>query len=271
MTALATREADRRRPEMTEELLRKLRLYEEEYPGQPLVAQRADLRVINQLRAQLGMPLVDDRLSEIGAARGEAPREPGPEEVRDHTAARAIYQAYLEKVAELEVHQAYAEQVARATAGRGQTPVRPLATMGTGGGPLLCDHCGRPILLEGGRFHGVAADVAWRQNPQANWTSWILGGLVVEIQTNGTLRIYHGYPGRGDRQCCNAARRQDEKAQERYTSPLGAGERQSLLAFIEDELPELPEAGRYQLLSKIVNVLYSYDPGIGINRPPAAE
>src|SRR5437764_4565682 len=165
---------------MSEDLLRKLQMLEEEYAAQPLVVQQADLREINHIRSQLGMPLVDARLNEIGAAE-EGPQpggaEPEPREVRDHSEAREIYQAYLKKVRELEVHRAYAEQVARATAGRGQTPVRPLATMGTGGGPLLCDHCGKPMVLEGGLFHGVAADAAWGRNPSDGWTSWILGGM----------------------------------------------------------------------------------------------
>src|SRR5687768_6309548 len=130
---------------MSEDLLRKLQLYEEDYPGQPLVAQRADLQVINQIRAQLGMPLVDARLRVLGQTAGDAAPDPEPGEVPDHTEARSIYQAYLKKAAELRVHQDYAERVVRATAGPGQTPVRPLATMGTDGGPLLCDRCGKPI------------------------------------------------------------------------------------------------------------------------------
>src|SRR5262249_2963738 len=153
-----------------------------------------DLREINHIRSQLGLPPVDARLKEIGAAGDEdaGKAQPEPEEVPDHTEAREVYQADLKKVEELEVHRAYADQVARATAGGGQTPVRPLATMGTNGGPLLCDHCGKPIVLEGGRFHGVAADAAWRQNPRDGWTSYILG--------------------RNDNQCCNAAPREAKRA-----------------------------------------------------------
>src|SRR5262245_58664166 len=180
---------------MSEDLLRQLQLLEEDYAHQPPVVQQADLREINQIRSQLGMPLVDARLQSIaGAVEPEVEEEtqPAPVEVQDHTEARETYQDYLKKTEELEVQAAYADQVAQATAGHGQTPVRPLATMGTNGGPLLCDHCGKPIVLEGGPFHGVTADVAWKKNPVANWASWILGGMVVEIQTNGTLRIYHG-------------------------------------------------------------------------------
>jgi hypothetical protein len=139
--------------------------------------------------------------------------------------------------------------------------------MGTGGGPLLCDHCGKPIILEGGRFHGVAADVAWRQNPRGKWTSWILGGMVVEIQTNGTLRIYHGYPGRGDNQCCNAATREREEARAGFAPRKGAEKNPMLLAFLEHEFPGMTSEERLDLLTTIRDTLYGYDPGIGINRP----
>src|SRR6202453_5059753 len=197
---------------MSEDLLRKLQILEDDYAGQPLIVQRADLREINQIRSHLDMPLVDAHLNEIGTAAIEEEAKPEPKkEAQDHTEAREIYQAYLKKIEELEVYPIYAEQVVQATAGSGQTPVRPLATMGTNGGPLLCDHCGKPIVLEGGQFHGVAADAAWSQNPSDDWTSWILGGMVVEIETNGTLRISHGYSGRKN-DCCEVAIRERARA-----------------------------------------------------------
>jgi hypothetical protein len=246
-------------------------MLEADYGGQPPVAQQADLQEINQIRSQLGMPLVDARLNEIGAAAVEEVVEetpPAPAEVQDHTEARAIYQAYLKKVGELEVHRAYAEQVVQATAGHGQTPVRPLATLGTNGGPLLCDHCGKPIVLEGGRFHGVTADVAWKQNPRGNWTSWILGGMVVEIQTNGTLRIYHGYPGRNADHCCNVASREHKKAQAAFASRGGFFEKADMIsAFLEQDFPGLTKDERLNLLNKILDTMYGYDPGLGVNRP----
>jgi hypothetical protein len=244
-------------------------MLESEYPGQPVVAQKVDLQEINRIRSQLGMPLVDARLNVIGAAVRPAVEEakPAPKEEQDHTEAREIYQAYLKKIEELEVHRAYAEQVSRATAGRGQTPVRPLATMGTNGGPLLCDHCGKPIVLEGGRFHGMAADAAWRQSPRGNWTSWILGGMVVEIQTNGTLRIYHGYPGRNNSDCCNVASREDKKARAEFESRKAPEKQNIILAFLEHEFPDMTRDERLSLLSKIRDTMFSYDPGIGVNRP----
>ncbi|HYT89617.1 MAG TPA: hypothetical protein VEL76_13000 [Gemmataceae bacterium] len=254
---------------MSEDLLRKLQLLEEDYFGQPLVGQQADLREINQIRSQLGMPLVDARLNDIAAAVEEDVEEaqPEPAEVQDHTEAREVYQAYLKKLEELEAHRAYAEQVAEATAGPGQTPVRPLATLGTNGGPLLCDHCGKPIVLEGGRFHGVTADAAWKENPSDHWTSWILGGMVVEIQTNGTLRIYHGYPGRNDNHCCNVASREHDKAWAERGPSKGSEKKPKILAFIEQEFPDMTSEEHLDLLHKILDTMYAYDPGIGINRP----
>jgi hypothetical protein len=247
-------------------------MLEADYGGQPPAAQQADLREINHIRSQLRMPLVDAQLNEIGAAAVEQETRPEPEArpgpvAQDHTEAREIYRAYLKKSAELEVHRAYAERVADATAGRGQTPVRPLATMGTNGGPLLCDRCRKPIVLEGGRFHGMAADAAWEKSPKDNWTSWILGGMVVELQTNGTLRIYHGYPGRNNNQCCNVASREDKEARAKFESGKGSEKQHMLLAFLQHELPDMTEDEHLDLLSKILNTMYSYDPGIGLNRP----
>jgi hypothetical protein len=259
---------------MSDDLLRQLRVLEEEYAGQPPVVQQADLRTINQLRSRLGMPPVDARLKEAGAAEGAAKPEPAkaaPEEGPDHTEAREVYRAYLKKEEELEAHRAYAEQVVRATAGRGQTPVRPLATLGTGGGPLLCDRCRKPMVLEGGPSHGAAADQAWRRSPRDGWTSWILGGMVVEVQTNGTLRIYHGYPGRNDRQCCNAARREDERARAEFGPGKGGEKQGMILAFLEHEFPDLGPAERLGLLSKMLDAMYSYDPGVGVNRPGGSD
>ncbi|HJZ54918.1 MAG TPA: hypothetical protein VKE74_08155 [Gemmataceae bacterium] len=252
---------------MSDDLLGTLQVLEQEYAGLPLVAQQADLREINRIRSQFGMPLVDARLKEIGVALEEAKPNPKSQNVPDHTEARAIYQGYLKKREELEVHRAYAERVARATGGPGQTPVRPLATMGTEGGPLLCDHCGKPIVLEGGQFHGMAADVAWKQHPVSNWTSWILGGMVVEIALNGTLRIYHGYPGGRNKYCCNVASRNEEKAQAQFKSRKTPELFHMLLAFLEREFPDLTDRARLDLLNEILNTLYEYDPGIGINRP----
>jgi hypothetical protein len=141
--------------------------------------------------------------------------------------------------------------------------------MGTDGGPLLCDHCKKPIVLEGGKYHNVNADVAWQQNPVANWTSWILGGMVVEIQSNGTLRIYHGYPGHGNG-CCNVASREDKKARDKFVSRKSPETQRILMAFLEDEFPKMTLNERLSLVNQIIDTMYSYDPGIGINRPSAA-
>jgi hypothetical protein len=260
---------------MSDDLRHKLRMLEEDYFGQPVMAQQADLREINQIRSQLNMPTVDAYLKEnvpdlrvdVEQALPDTNEGHVSNVEKDYAKAKEIYEAYLQKAKELEVHRTYAEQVADATAGHGQTPVRPLATMGTNGGPLLCDHCRRPIVLEGGEFHGVTADIAWKQNPQGNWTSWILGGLVVEIHTNGTLRIYHGYPGRNDNQCCNVASREHDKALADFQSGAGYENRDLMLAFVLQEFPSMTCDERMDLVTKILDTLYGFDPGIGINRP----
>jgi hypothetical protein len=267
----AWREHFREEKEMSDDLLNKLRVLEAEYAGQPLVAQQADLREINRIRSLLGMPLVGAHLNPLGVVKEEVKPQPKPQAVPDHTKAREIYQTYLKKIEELEVHRAYADRVARATGGPGQTPVRPLATMGPDGGPLLCDHCGKPIVLEGAPYHGMTADVAWRKNPRGNWRSWILGGMVVEIALNGTLRIYHGYPGGHNDYCCNVARRKEEQAQERFKSKKRPETFQLLLAFLEHEFPDMVERARVTLLNEILQTVYEYDPGIGVNRPSGPE
>jgi hypothetical protein len=254
---------------MSKELRRKLQLLQDDYAGQPLVVQQPDLREINQLRAQLGMPQVDAHLKEIGTATVAEKVLPKAEVKPDHREAREIYQAYLKKAEELQRHRDYADEVAHATSGSGMTPVRPLATMGTNGGPLLCDHCKKPILLESGPYHGMTADAAWKKNPNpdANWRSYILGGMVVEIQTNGTLRIYHGYPGRHNNHCCNIASREDHEAREVFVTRERSQKRPLLIAFLEHEFPDLEKAARTELLNDILDVMYSYDPGYGVNRP----
>lgn len=250
------------------ELLRQLHLLEADYPGQPIVVRRADLREINALRARLKMPQVDDHLREIGVAAVVSVVSPEPEPPPDHSAARAIYEEYVKKAAELAVYQAHADRVAKATSGPGMTPVRPLATMGTAGGPLLCDHCGKAILLEGGPYHNVPADVAWKRNPNKDkWTSWIHGGMVVEIQTNGTLRIYHGYPGRDSKHCCNAASHADDAARAAFQPKDRTTAFRQILAFLESEFPEKAEKERLALLDDILDVMFSFDPGLGVNRP----
>ena len=64
---------------MSDDLLSRLRVLESEYPGQPLVAQQSDLREINRLRAEAGLPQVDARLQPVGAApRPAAKPKPKP-------------------------------------------------------------------------------------------------------------------------------------------------------------------------------------------------
>lgn len=184
----------------------------------------------------------------------------------DHSEPRAWYVAYLAKLAELAPHVEYAKRVESATAGGGMTPVMPLATMGCGGGPLLCDHCGKPMLLEGGRFNKVYADAGWKQNPEPNWRSWIKGGMVVEGETNGTVRVYHGYVGRAGH-CVNVARAARDAAERAYVSARPADVPNRMYKFLAAEHPETTDAERCAIISGVVDRLFSFDPGIGVNRP----
>jgi hypothetical protein len=185
----------------------------------------------------------------------------------EHAEARAMYKDYLERVAVLERHRRYADAVASATSGAGQTPVEPLATMGKGGGPLLCDICGKPMILEGGAYNGVYADEAWRRNPRKGWTSWISGGMVVRIESNGTLRIYHGYPGRSG--CVRTADKADDRDRAEFRARSKgvdvSAKLQLLSAYFKAELPANDNDG---FLSEIYKVLFVYDPGLGVNPPP---
>lgn len=183
---------------------------------------------------------------------------------RDLTAARAHYAQYLARVDELAPHRQYADRVARATHGPGKTPVQPLATMGTGGGPLLCDHCRKPIVLEDRPFRGVNADVAWRQNPVPGWVSYILGGVVISVETNGTLRVYHGHLYDG---CCRDATAVRDAAYDRFTRKIPPGALDDLRLFLTAEFPDRPAADVLKIVNDVADVLWGYDPGLGVNRP----
>jgi len=175
-----------------------------------------------------------------------------------------MYQDYLARSTVLERNRRFANDVARATSGSGQTPVEPLATMGKNGGPLLCDVCGKPMILEGGAYHGVYADEAWRRNPKKGWTSWISGGMVVRIESNGTLRIYHGYPGRSG--CVQKADKADERDQAEFRARSNAMDVSANLKLLRAYFrAELPEKDSDAVLSDIYGVLFVYDPGLGIN------
>lgn len=202
---------------------------------------------------------------QFSAPKVEKPK-PKPKPKPDHTEAREIYEKYLVKAAELKKHQDYANMVAMATDGPSQTPVRPLATLGNNGGALLCDCCLKPIILEGGEYHGVYADEAWQRAPEAQkaskWVSWIKGGLVVRILENGTLRIYHGYE-RNKTDCCSKAEL-ELQAQE-FGFKADTSKLNKLFKFLEDEYPDKDPG---PIVSDIFKVMFSFNPGYGVNRPP---
>lgn len=181
-----------------------------------------------------------------------------------HAAARAMYEDYCARAATLARHRAYADAVVRATSNAGQTPVEPLATLGKGGGPLRCDVCEKPMILEGGEFHGVYADEAWRRNPQPGWVSWMKGGMVVQIESNRTLRVYHGYPGRSG--CVLKADRARDQARAEFTARMADVPVSANLAAIRAYLKvAAPDQATDAVMSDVYKVLFVFDPGLGIN------
>ncbi len=181
----------------------------------------------------------------------------------DHKKAKAIYESYLAREAVLVPRRDYARDVAEATGGSGQTPVEPLATMGKNGGPLLCDVCGKPMILEGDAYQGVFADEGWRRNPTKGWVSWISGGMVVRIEINGMLFLFHGYPGRSG--CVQLADKAERKRRADFVErPDLMDVLDSLSAYFKAELPEQDNDA---VLNDIYRVLFKYDPGLGVNAP----
>ncbi len=253
------------------------------YHDQPAHAQVRDLARINALRAAGGLPPVDARL-----------RPPAPPEAARRAAeaaARAeedlalvaeggrLHALYVAREAELAPHRRYAKAVAEATHSPGKTPVRPLATMGTGGGPLRCDHCGRPVILEGAPYHGWEADRAWADRVGKGisfhdrlhgagpdtWVSWVHGGMLVDIEVNGTLRIYHGY--RGNAGHCLALADAARRAAREAVPPVPAGAKRAVDAYLRHAFPAMPDIERGKLVGDVVGAVYGFDPGVGTNRP----
>jgi hypothetical protein len=201
-------------------------------------------------------------------AKTEPKAAPKPKPKVDHTEAKAIYAKYLEKKAILTVHQEYAKRVAKATDDkRGKTPVRPLATMGCNGGVLLCDHCLKPIILESTPCYNVPVDEAWARHPELHdkdWISYIKGGLIVYIAENGTLRIYHGYSRPTD--CDKLAIDAINAASDAFTRDTSKCN--IIWKYIDEELlKDKTHDEKNVLFADIMSVMYSYDPGIGVNHP----
>lgn len=192
-----------------------------------------------------------------------------PKPVADHTAARELYNRYLARLAELAPLREYAAAVCRATAGKGKTPVMPLATMGANGGPLLCDHCGKPMILEGGAFDRKYVDAAWKANPNRGpgWVSYISGGVVIEVTTNGTLRVYHGHVGNQSHECSAKGKAAEEAADAAFSGRITTEQLNALFAFASHEFPDMTERERCDVVNGVVNTLFSFDPGTGINHP----
>lgn len=252
-------------------LTEELSALEAGYWDQPVSGQRTDLVRINCIRSELGLTCVDAYLRTRTPDAKQAQRV--AEAKKDtHERARAIYAEYRHIVDELAPHREYTLQVEKATGRGSMTCVEPLATMGTNGGPLLCDYCGKPMLLEGGTFNRVYADVAWlRQSPvlRINWVSYISGGMVIENLSNGTLRIYHGHTHGTDNECATKAKAERDEKEARHSNSGIRDNCKIVTQFVNesDGFKELSRDERVRLVNEILNTVFGFNPGIGINRP----
>lgn len=247
-------------PALQEELL----VLEDDYH---ILRRKSDLEKINEIRRQLNMPILDANLK---VPKALPPKIINKKEQEELAKAQDIYDKYLEKKAELKKHHDYALAVEKATGNGSMTCVKPLATMGTNGGPLLCDVCKKPMILEGGKFHKKYADEAWNngnyEHDKNTWLSYIKGGMVIDITLNGTLRVYHGYPVNKD-DCCEIGKRRINDADEKHDRSLILEHGPLISKFVETKFKELKEKDRCSLISDILNMMFGFDPGLGVNQP----
>jgi hypothetical protein len=252
-----------------------LKILEEDYFDQPGFLRRKDLVKINSLRDSLGLPQVNAGLSpleeispvgdiyEIPATRvGEAPVIIDP-----FIEVRELYLQFLEKEEMMQRHKDYCRVMTRATAStrNGLTPIEPLATGGTNGGPILCDMCAKPFPLEGNKFNGITADAAWDLPHPEPFYSYIMGHLTLLTETNGTFRAYHGYENSG---CGGRATLADRVARKEFqSSGLSSNERKTLKRFLLEEIGILNGDQRNSTIGDLQRSLFFYDPGVGINGP----
>ena len=252
---------------------KKLQFLEEDYWDQPAYLRRKDLVTINSLRKSLGMeevgadlkPLIlDPEIEEIKAMIEEEAAEP----VDVYEDARGIYEMYLEHIEKMKPHVMYARKmIAATTLINGQTPVMPLAIMGTGCGEARCDECLKAFPLEGGPYNDKTAGVAWEAADGSipNWSSYIRGHITFIQETNGTIRIYHGDISYG---CGKKAEVKRAKEEKDFKGMTDFGEAHSILfPFIRDELGIEDKGACNSMLNKIFFTLFNFDPGIGVNRP----
>jgi hypothetical protein len=222
------------------------------------------LERINCLRSQYGHPTVDHQLRPIKVDTKVKTEKPK----LDHSFAITVYEEYLRFTETLSVYQDYARLICKATDGVGMTPVMPLATMGKNGGALLCDHCRKPLILEGGAYNRVPVDTAWARNPERGpqWKSYISGGCVFHIESNGTVRVYHGHPN-NPRECYEVHREKEAQREREFKIDVPKGLFAKLTAYLTEQNPTWSEYEVNKEVNKVINTLYNYDPGLGINQP----
>lgn len=249
---------------------------ERDLRDEPLFIRRRDLPKVNALRERLRLPPVDadlrpaTRVESIPAAPAAAAPAPTTDE---HARARALRARWLEREAKLAPHRTWAQATLRAVThqpdkgGDGRTPVEPLA-VGSRGGPIVCEVCKKPFPLEGGRVNGMPADAAWKRHGSRGMRSFISGGLVFELQPNGTLHFFHGYQEGGARGagCYARGRAAEAAARKAWVRQDEPGAHAALVALATAELGmKLDEARRW--VQEVMAALFGFDPGTGVNGP----
>lgn len=236
----------------------KLKLLEEDFLVMP---RKSDLDKINELRQELGLPVVDFKLKVEKTVKAIKVEQLDPKAVE-------IYDKYLDKLAFLKKHKDYALAVEKSTGNSSRTCVMPLATMGTKkdnkDAPLLCDVCLKPMILEGGAYHKKYADEAWAMNPDPRWQSFIKGGMVLDITLNGTLRVYHGYPY-NPYDCCTVGKNKINNADEAFDNSEVRENCALMTKFVETKFSTLSSNEQRNLINDILNTVFGFDPGIGVN------
>lgn len=150
-------------------------------------------------------------------------------------------EAYYEKLEALKAAQEYATSMhTRLVPKNGKTPVAPLAE-------LICDHCGKPFVIEGGPFNRQAASAG----VEAGGYVFVLGHATFLTEVNGTFRAYHGWIGSG---CGGATQAADKAARAAFVTSVPKGLTTAL------RKAGLPDQAVYR-------ALYAYDPGLGRNGP----
>ena len=226
------------------------------------------MREINHLRSRLGMPLVDARLNDFGVAvEGDAKPKPAKAKstsghAKDHTEAREIYQGLLSRRPKcLKSTRPMPSGLPKRRRVTARRPSAPWQRWGPTAAPSCVTTVASRSFWREGSSTGCPRMPPGRRTPATNGPpGFTEAWFRRNPELNNTLRIYHGYPGRDDNQCCNVASREDRRARAEFGVGKGREKQKLILAFIEDEFPDMVEQERLDLLTLILDTMYSLRP-----------